>query len=122
MHKNPEENTAVPPKIHLVGQSLGGFFAPRALAFDERVTKCVSIAQFGTLKMNFSDNPVANGIITDLLNIVLYGFGWLINIVISGSKDAMACRAGLGRHLLVLRNAWSVSSREITTYAEQCRK
>lgn len=105
-----------------MGQSLGGFFAPRALAFDERVTKCVSIAQFGTLKMNFSDNPVANGIITDLLNIVLYGFGWLINIVISGSKDAMACRAGLGRHLLVLRNAWSVSSREITTYAEQCRK
>ncbi len=122
MHKNPEENTAVPPKIHLVGQSLGGFFAPRASAFDEMVTKCVSIAQFGALKMNFSDNPVANGIITGLLNIVLYGFGWLINIVISGSKDAMACRAGLGRHLLVLRNAWSVSSREITTYAEQCRK
>jgi len=30
----------------------------------------------GALKMNFSDNPVANGIITGLLNIVLYGFGW----------------------------------------------
>lgn len=132
--------------------------------------ECIRV--HGALKMNFSDNPVANGLITGLLNIVLYGFGWLINIfyaakkgkgmpffrtyfhrmgttnvyrltkwlwsidlrpiadkltkdylVISGSKDAMACRAGLGRHLLVLRNARSVSSREITTYekgADHC--
>lgn len=30
----------------------------------------------------------------------------------------MACRAGLGRHLLVLKNARSVSSREITAFEE----
>ena len=149
--------------VILVGQSLGGFFAPRASAFDERVTKCVSIAQFGALKMNFHDNPAVNGIVIALQNVVLYGFGWLINLlyaakkgrgmpffrtyfhrmgttnvyklarflwridlrpiadkltkdylVIGGSKDTMACRAGIGRQLLILRNARSVSSREIT--------
>ena len=101
------------------------------------------------------------------LNVVLYGFGWLINIlyaakngkgmpffrtyfhrmgttnvyrlakilwsidlrliadkltkyylIIGGSRDSMACRAGLGRHLLVLRNARSVSSREITEFEQ----
>ena len=35
--------------VILIGQSLGGFYAPRASAFDDRVTKCVSIAQFGAL-------------------------------------------------------------------------
>lgn len=156
----------------LVGQSLGGFFAPRASAFDERVTKCVSIAQFGALKMNFHDNAFVNGLVIVLLNIILYGFGWLINIiyaakngkgmaffrtyfhrmgttnvyrlvkflwsidlrpiadkltkdylVIGGSRDTMACRAGIGRQLLLLKNARSVSSREITTYengADHC--
>lgn len=158
--------------VILVGQSLGGFFAPRASAFDDRVTKCVSVAQFGALKMNFHDNAFVNGLAAGLLNVVIYGFGWLINIlyaakkgkgmpffrtyfhrmgttnvyrlarflwsidlrpiadrltkdylVISGSKDAMAWRAGLGRHLLILRNARSVSSREITAYekgADHC--
>ena len=67
--------------VILVGQSLGGFFAPRASAFDDRVTKCVSIAQFGALKMNFSDNAIVNGLTIGLLNVVLYGFGWLINII-----------------------------------------
>ena len=153
--------------VILVGQSLGGFFAPRASAFDERVTKCVSVAQFGALKMNFHDNAFVNGLVIGLLNVVLYGFGWLINIlyaakkgkgmpffrayfrrmgttnvyrlakflwsidlrpiadrltkdylVIGGSRDAMACRAGLGRHLLALRNARSVSSREITAHEQ----
>ena len=156
----------------LIGQSLGGFFAPRASAFDERITKCVSIAQFGALKMNFADNAFVNGLIIALLNIILYGFGWLINIiyaakkgkgmaffrtyfhrmgttnvyslakflrsidlrpiadkltknylVIGGSKDTMACRAGIGRQLLLLKNARSVSSREITAYengADHC--
>lgn len=153
--------------VILVGQSLGGFFAPRASAFDERVTKCVSIAQFGALKMNFHNNAFVNGIVVGLLNVILYGFGWLINIlyaakkgkgmpffrtyfhrmgttnvyslvkflwsidlrpiadrltkdylVIGGSRDTMACRAGLGRHLLVLKNARSVSSREITAFEE----
>ncbi len=150
----------------------GGFFAPRASAFDERVTKCVSVAQFGALKMNFADNAFVNGLIVGLLNVVLYGFGWLINIiyaaekgsgmpffrtyfhrmgttnvyklakilwsidlrpvadkltkdylVIGGSRDTMACRAAIGRHLLLLKNARSVSSREITTHekgADHC--
>lgn len=149
--------------VILVGQSLGGFFAPRASAFDERVTKCVSIAQFGALKMNFHDNAFVNGLIPVLLNIILYVFGWLINIiyaakkgkgmaffrtyfhrfgttnvyrlikylwsidlrpiadrltkdylVIGGSNDTMACRSAIGRHLKILKNARSVSSREIT--------
>lgn len=156
----------------LVGQSLGGFFAPRASAFDDRVTKCVSIAQFGALKMNFHNNAFVNGLVIALLNIILYGFGWLINIiyaakngkgmaffrtyfhrmgttnvyrlvkflwsidlrpiadrltkdylVIGGSKDTMACRAGIGRQLLLLKNARSVSSREITSHekgADHC--
>lgn len=158
--------------VILVGQSLGGFFAPRASAFDERVSRCVSIAQFGALKMNFHDNAFVNGLVIVLLNIILYGFGWLINIiyaakngkgmaffrtyfhrmgttnvyrlvkflwsidlrpiadkltkdylVIGGSRDTMACRAGIGRQLLLLKNARSVSSREITTYengADHC--
>lgn len=149
--------------VILVGQSPGGFFAPRASAFDERVTKCVSVAQFGALKMNFHDNAFVNGLIPVLLNIILYGFGWLINIiyaakkgkgmaffrtyfhrfgttnvyrlikylwsidlrpiadrltkdylVIGGSNGTMACRAAFGRHLKILKNARSVSSREIT--------
>lgn len=156
----------------LVGQSLGGFFAPRASAFDDRVTKCVSIAQFGALKMNVHDNAFVNGLVIALLNIILYGFGWLINIiyaakngkgmaffrtyfhrmgttnvyrlvkflwsidlrpiadrltkdylVIGGSKDTMACRAGIVRQLLLLKNARSVSSREITSHekgADHC--
>lgn len=158
--------------VILVGQSLGGFFVPRASAFDDRVTKCVSIAQFGALKMNFHDKAFVNGIIVAILNIILYGFGWLINIlyaakkgkgmpffrtyfhrmgttnvyrltrflwridlrpvadrltkdylVIGGSKDTMACRAGIGRQLLLLKNARSVSSREITEHengADHC--
>lgn len=153
--------------VILVGQSSGGFFAPRASAFDDRVTKCVSIAQFGALKMNFSDNAFVNGLTIGLLNVVLYSFGWLINIlyaakkgkgmpffrtyfhrmgttnvyrlakilwsidlrpiadkltkdylIIGGSRDSMACRAGLGRHLLILRKAQSVSSREITEFEQ----
>ena len=158
--------------VILVGQSLGGFFAPRASAFDERVTRCVSVAQFGALKMNFHDNAFVNALVAGLLNVILYGFGWLINImyaakkgrgmaffrtyfhrmgttnvyrlakflwridlrpvadkltkdylVIGGSKDTMACRAGIGRQLLLLKNARSVSSREITTHeigADHC--
>lgn len=158
--------------VILVGQSLGGFFAPRASAFDERVARCVSVAQFGALKMNFHDNAFVNALVAGLLNVILYGFGWLINImyaakkgrgmaffrtyfhrmgttnvyrlakflwridlrpvadkltkdylVIGGSRDTMACRAGIGRQLLLLKNARSVSSREITTHemgADHC--
>lgn len=153
--------------VILIGQSFGGFYAPRASAFDDRVTKCVSIAQFGALKMNFHDNAFVNSLIWGALNALLFLFGWLINIiyaakrgkgmaffrtyfhrlgttnvysllkylhridlrpiadrltkdylVIGGSRDTMACRAGIGRHLLILKNARSVSSREITAYEE----
>ena len=114
-----------------------------------------------------SDFDLMNGLTIGLLNVVLYGFGWLINIlyaakkgkgmpffrtyfhrmgttnvyrlakilwridlrpiadkltkyylIIGGSRDSMACRAGLGRHLLVLRKARSVSSREITEFEQ----
>ena len=44
-------------------------------------------------------------------------------LVIGGSRDTMACRAGIGRQLLLLKNARSVSSREITTHekgADHC--
>lgn len=147
----------------LIGQSLGGFYAPRASAFDDRITKCVSIAQFGALKMNFHNNAFVNGLVWGLLNVILFLFGWLINIIyaakkgkgmaffrtyfhrfgttnvykliqylhaidlrpvadkltkdyliIGGSKDTMACRAGIGRQMLILKNARSVTSREIT--------
>ena len=70
----------------LVGQSLGGFFAPRASAFDDRVTKCVSIAQFGALKMNFYDNAFVNRLIWGMLNVFLFLFGWLINILYAAKK------------------------------------
>ncbi|WP_455526362.1 alpha/beta hydrolase [Huintestinicola sp.] len=147
----------------LIGQSLGGFYAPRASAFDDRITKCVSIAQFGALKMNFHNNAFVNGLVWGLLNVILFLFGWLINIIyaakkgkgmaffrtyfhrfgttnvykliqylhaidlrpvadkltkdyliIGGSKDTMACRAGIGRQMLILKNARSVTAREIT--------
>lgn len=149
--------------VILIGQSLGGFYAPRASAFDDRVTKCVSIAQFGALKMNFHNNAFVNGLVWVLLNVILFLFGWLINIIyaaqkgkgmaffrtyfhrfgttnvykliqylhtidlrpvadrltkdyliIGGSKDTMACRAGIGRQMLILKNARSVTAREIT--------
>lgn len=149
--------------VILIGQSLGGFYAPRASAFDDRITKCVSIAQFGALKMNFHNNAFVNGLVWGLLNVILFLFGWLINIIyaakkgkgmaffrtyfhrfgttnvykliqylhaidlrpvadrltkdyliIGGSKDTMACRAGIGRQMLILKNARSVTSREIT--------
>lgn len=58
----------------LIGQSLGGFYAPRASAFDDRVTKCVSIAQFGALKMNFHNNAFVNGLVWGLLNVILFLF------------------------------------------------
>ena len=35
-------------------------------------------------------------------------------LIIGGSKDTMACRAAIGRHMLVLKNAKSVAAREIT--------
>lgn len=147
----------------LIGQSLGGFYAPRASAFNDRITKCVSIAQFGALKMNFHNNAFVNGLVWGLLNVILFLFGWLINIIyaaqkgkgmaffrtyfhrfgttnvykliqylhaidlrpvadrltkdyliIGSSKDTMACRAGIGRQMLILKNARSVTSREIT--------
>ncbi len=128
--------------------------------------------RFSALKMNFHDNAFVNALVAGLLNVILYGFGWLINImcaakkgrgmaffrtyfhrmgttnvyrlakflwridlrpvadkltkdylVIGGSRDTMACRAGIGRQFLLLKNARSVSSREITTHemgADHC--
>lgn len=149
--------------VTLVGESLGGFYAPRASAFDERVTRCVSIAQFPSLKQNFTNHGFTSALIVGLLDIILYGFGWLINIIyhlkkgkgmdffntyykrigstnaytlarflwrvdlrpiadkltkdyliIGGSKDTMASRASIGKQMYLLKNAKSITAREIT--------
>lgn len=149
--------------VTLVGESLGGFYAPRASAFDERVERCVSIAQFPSLKQNFSNNSLAAGLIVCAINVVLYGFGWLINtiyklkkgkgmdffnayyhrtgvsstyalakflwrvdlrpiadkltkdyLIIGGSRDTMNSRASIGKQMYLLKNARSITAREIT--------
>lgn len=149
--------------VTLVGESLGGFYAPRASAFDDRVTRCVSIAQFPSLKQNFADNPLLAGLVVAFLDIVLYGFGWLINLlyrlkkgkgmnffrtyyhrtgttnayvlakflwgvdlrpladkltrdylIIGGSKDTMNSRSSIGQQMYLLKNARSITAREIT--------
>lgn len=149
--------------VTLVGQSLGGYFAPRASAFDPRVTKCVGIAPFPALKLNFSDSRVLCVLATAFVNVVLRGFGWVIGplykakkgkgmpffktyfhrfgtqspyrlanylwqidlrpiadkltkdyLILSGSRDTMNCRASLGRQMLLLRHARSITAREIT--------
>lgn len=149
--------------VTLIGESLGGFYAPRASAFDGRVTRCVSIAQFPSLKQNFTNNGFASGLIVALLDVILYGFGWLINLlyklkkgkgmmffktyfhrfgtnnayklanilwkidlrpiadkltkdylIIGGSKDTMASRFSIGKQMYLLKNAKSITAREIT--------
>lgn len=153
--------------ITLIGESLGGFYAPRASAFDERIKRCVSIAQFPSLKQNFTNHGFTNVLATALLDIIFYGFGWLINLIyklkkgkgmdffngyyqiigttnayklvkflwrvdlrplanqltkdyliIGGSRDTMASRASIGKQMYLLKNAKSVTAREITL-AEQ---
>ena len=149
--------------VTLIGESLGGFYAPRASAFDSRVTRCVSIAQFPSLKQNFTNHGFASGLIVALLDVILYGFGWLINLlyklkkgkgmmffktyfhrfgtnnayklanilwkidlrpiadkltkdylIIGGSKDTMASRFSIGKQMYLLKNAKSITAREIT--------
>lgn len=72
--------------ITLVGESLGGFYAPRASAFDDRIQRCVSIAQFPSLKQNFTNYGFISWLIVVLLDVILYGFGWLINILYKVKK------------------------------------
>lgn len=67
--------------VTLIGESLGGFYAPRASAFDSRVSRCVSIAQFPSLKQNFTNHGFTSGLIVAMLDVILYGFGWLINLL-----------------------------------------
>ena len=149
--------------VTLVGQSYGGFYAPRASAFDDRITRCVSIAQFPALSLNFHDSIIINGLIWGVLNLILFLFGWLIDgiyklkkgngmlffdtyfhrtgtknvyallsylrkidlrpladkltkdyLIIGGSKDTMNTRASIGRQMLLLKNARSITAREIT--------
>lgn len=99
--------------VTLIGESLGGFYAPRASAFDKRVTRCVSVAQFPSLKQNFSDHALAR-------------FLWQVDLrpladkltkdylIIGGSKDTMSSRASIGRQMHLLKNAKSITAREIT--------
>lgn len=67
--------------VTLVGQSYGGFYAPRASAFDERIKRCVSVAQFPALSMNLHDSRFKAGLIWGTLNVMLFLFGWLINLL-----------------------------------------
>ncbi len=149
--------------VTLIGASFGGFLAPRASAFDERVTKCVSWAQFPSLKQNFNNNSFLAGTTVTLLNLFLFGFGWLIDLIyklkkgkgmdffktyyhrtgmknayalrrflwkvdlrpiadkltkdyliIGGSNDTMNSRASIGKQMYLLKNAKSITAREIT--------
>ncbi len=149
--------------VTLVGQSYGGFYAPRASAFDERITRCVSMAQFPALALNFADSRIKTGLIWGTLNVVLFLFGWLIDLmykakkgqgmdffdtyfhrmgvksvysllrylhridlrpladkltkdylIIGGSCDTMSARASIGRQMFLLKNARSITAREIT--------
>ena len=149
--------------VTLVGQSYGGFYAPRASAFDERITRCVSVAQFPALALNFADSRIKAGLIWGTLNVVLFLFGWLIDLmykakkgqgmdffdtyfhrmgvksvyslsrylhridlrpladkltkdylIIGGSRDTMSARASIGRQMFLLKNARSITAREIT--------
>lgn len=67
--------------VTLVGQSYGGFYAPRASVFDERIKRCVSVAQFPALSMNLHDSRFKAGLIWGTLNVMLFLFGWLINLL-----------------------------------------
>lgn len=67
--------------VTLVGQSYGGFYAPRASAFDERIKRCVSVAQFPALSMNLHDSRFKAGLMWGTLNVMLFLFGWLINLL-----------------------------------------
>lgn len=127
------------------------------------MTRCVSIAQFPSLKQNFFNSSFASGLVVAALNVVFYGFGWLINIIyklkkgkgmdffntyyhrigttnaytlvkflwsvdlrpladkltkdyliIGGSRDTMASRASIGKQMYLLKNARSITAREIT--------
>lgn len=149
--------------VTLVGQSYGGFYAPRASAFDDRITRCVSVAQFPALRTNLHNSSFAAGLIWGLLNVILFLFGWLIDLmytvkkgkgmaffdtyfhrtgvkgvysllhylrridlhplagkltkdylIIGGSKDTMSARASIGKQMYLLKNAKSITAREIT--------
>lgn len=67
--------------VTLVGQSYGGFYAPRASAFDERITRCVSVAQFPALALNFHDSRIVGALVWGILNLILFLFGWLIDLI-----------------------------------------
>ncbi len=62
---NPEGTSKGDIVVH------GGFYAPRASAFDERITRCVSVAQFPALRTNLHDSSFAAGLIWGLLNVIL---------------------------------------------------
>jgi len=149
--------------VTLIGASLGGFYAPRASAFDDRVERCVSWAQFPSLKQNFHNNSLVATIIVFLINAGFTTIGWLIDIIykvrkgkgmpffktyfhrtgtkntyqlrrflwkidlrpiadkltkdyliIGGSKDTLNSRASIGKQVYLLKNARSITAREIT--------
>lgn len=63
--------------VTLIGASLGGFYAPRAAAFDRRITKVVSWAQFPSLKMALNTGWKGMSAAMDIVSVL---FGWAIDL------------------------------------------
>lgn len=72
--------------VTIVGESLGGFYSPRASAFDDRIKRAVSIAQFPSLKQNFSNNIFGCIGATVLINVLFRGLGWIISPIYNLKK------------------------------------
>lgn len=70
--------------VTLIGASLGGFFAPRAAAFDKRVDKVVSWAQFPSLKDALNAERKGSAA---ALNVISVLFGWAIDLYYKAVKE-----------------------------------
>lgn len=70
--------------VILIGASLGGFFAPRAAAFDRRIGKVVSWAQFPSLKKAL--NAELKGL-SAALNAFSILFGWAIDLYYKAARE-----------------------------------
>lgn len=56
--------------VTLIGESLGVFYAPRASAYIDEVTRCVSISQFPSLRQNFANHDFAATLIWIVMDIL----------------------------------------------------
>lgn len=70
--------------VTLVGASLGGFFAPRAAAFDPRVARVVSWAQFPSLKSVLNAGWKGGAAAMDGFSIL---FGWAVDLYYKAARE-----------------------------------